>query len=138
MVRTIDRVFGWLMVVGALLHCMGTLTAHLGEDVTLWSLGAGLGELLLAAINLMRVGRPADRTLAWVSFRGLPGLAGGDRRLRAPDPQLCGLSRADPGRDHAGADGDERAQRSEDERGLTHRLAFVLLLLTIKRKEEYL
>ncbi|MFL6429682.1 MAG: hypothetical protein ACJ71S_15665 [Acidobacteriaceae bacterium] len=71
--RIVDRIFGWLMVLAALLHCMGTLTAHLGEDVTLWSLGAGLGELLLAAINLMRVGRPADRALAWVSFAGCLG-----------------------------------------------------------------
>jgi hypothetical protein len=71
--RIFDRIFGWLMVVGGLLHCMGTLQAHLGEDVTLWSLGAGLGELLLAAINLMRVERPADRTLAWVSFGGCLG-----------------------------------------------------------------
>jgi hypothetical protein len=68
-----DRIFGWLMVVSALLHCMGTLRAHAGEDVTLWSLGAGLGELLLAAVNLLRVGRPGDRTLAWVSFVGCLG-----------------------------------------------------------------
>jgi hypothetical protein len=71
--RIVDRIFGWLMVVAALLHCIGTLTAHLSEDMTLWSLGAGLGELLLASINLMRVGSAGGSHTAWVSFAGCLG-----------------------------------------------------------------
>lgn len=72
-VRTIDRIFGWLMVVSALLHCIGTLSAHLSAGETLWSLGAGLAEALLAALNLLRAGRAADRTLAAVSLAGCVG-----------------------------------------------------------------
>lgn len=68
--HTADRVFGWLMVVSAALHCVGTFAAHLSAETTLWALAAGLGELLLAALNLLRAGRPADRTLASVTLAG--------------------------------------------------------------------
>jgi hypothetical protein len=71
--RTLDRICGWLMVVGALMHSIATLTAHVSQAETLWSLGSGLGELLLAALNLLRAGRPGDRTLAAVSFLGCLG-----------------------------------------------------------------
>jgi uncharacterized SAM-binding protein YcdF (DUF218 family) len=36
----------------------------------LWAECAALAVLLLAAINLLRVGRPQDKTLAWISFLG--------------------------------------------------------------------
>jgi uncharacterized membrane protein YjjB (DUF3815 family) len=35
-----------------------------------WSLCAALLTLLVAALNLLRVTRPSDRPLAWISFAG--------------------------------------------------------------------
>jgi len=71
---TIDRVFGWLLVVGALLHAFGSVTGYGAQPETLvWSLSGTLAALLLAVLNLMRVGRPADRSLALLCLVG--GLA---------------------------------------------------------------
>jgi len=36
--------------------------------IPLWALSGSLAALLVAALNLLRVGRPTDRPLAWVSF----------------------------------------------------------------------
>lgn len=36
----------------------------------LWALSASFAVLLLAAVNLLRAGRPGDRALAWVSLTG--------------------------------------------------------------------
>ncbi|HTZ89989.1 MAG TPA: hypothetical protein VMA71_06600 [Alloacidobacterium sp.] len=70
--KTVDRVFGWLLVVSTLLHCIGCLVAfrHTNPDMLLWTEGAGMGGFLLAAVNLLRVNRPEDRGLAWVSAAG--------------------------------------------------------------------
>jgi hypothetical protein len=69
--KTIDRVFGWLLVVGAILHSIGSLVALRGNPgVLVWALSGSLAALLVAALNLMRVNRPADRTLAWVCAAG--------------------------------------------------------------------
>jgi hypothetical protein len=69
--RNIDRAFGWLLVIGAALHAYGSLTFYGPQTVTLvWALSGSLAAFLLGAINLMRVNRPADRTLAYVSFAG--------------------------------------------------------------------
>jgi hypothetical protein len=67
-VKSIDRGFGWLLVVGSVLHAFGSISAF-GQNprVLLWALSGSLAGLLVAAFNLLRVGRPADRGLAWVS-----------------------------------------------------------------------
>ncbi len=69
--QTIDRVFGWLLVVGGLLHTVGAVMglAH-KPDVLVWALSGSLAALLLASLNLMRVNRPHDRTLALVCAAG--------------------------------------------------------------------
>ena len=69
--RNVDRAFGWLLVVGAILHSIGSVVA-LRKDpgVLVWALSGSLAALLVAALNLMRVNRPRDRTLAWVSAAG--------------------------------------------------------------------
>jgi len=69
--QTIDRVFGWLLVVGGILHTVGSVRglAH-KPDVLVWALSGSLAALLLAALNLMRVNRPADRALALVCTAG--------------------------------------------------------------------
>jgi hypothetical protein len=70
-VRTLDRVLGWLLVVGGLLHGLGSWRAyHNSPELLLWALSASLAALLLAALNLLRAGRPNDRPLAWVSLGG--------------------------------------------------------------------
>ena len=70
--KTVDRVFGWLLVVATAMHCVGCLIAflHTNPDMLLWTEGAGIGGFLLAAVNLLRVNRPVDRGLAWVSAAG--------------------------------------------------------------------
>lgn len=69
-----DRVFGWLLVVGSLLHAMGSVVAYRNTPVTLvWALSGTLAGLLVAGLNLLRVGRPHDRSLAWMSFAGCIG-----------------------------------------------------------------
>jgi hypothetical protein len=58
-----------LLVVGGLLHAGGSWHAfHNDPPRLLWALSGSLAALLVAAVNLLRVGRPTDRPLAWVSF----------------------------------------------------------------------
>ncbi len=69
--KTLDRVFGWLLVVGGLLHAFGSWTAyHTAPAQLLWAWSGSLAALLLATLNLLRAGRPDDRPLAWVSLAG--------------------------------------------------------------------
>lgn len=68
---TIDRVFGWLLVVGASLHAFGSVTGYGSQpELLVWSLSGTLAALLLAVLNLMRAGRPSDRSLALVCLTG--------------------------------------------------------------------
>jgi hypothetical protein len=69
--RTTDRVFGWLLVVGASLHAFGSVTGYGSQpELLVWSLSGTLAALLLAVLNLMRAERPADRSLALVCVFG--------------------------------------------------------------------
>jgi hypothetical protein len=69
--KQIDRAFGWLLAIGAALHAYGSLTFYGPQTVTLvWALSGSLAASLLAALHIMRVNRPADRTLAYVCFAG--------------------------------------------------------------------
>jgi hypothetical protein len=68
-VTILDRIFGWLLVVGGLLHAGGSWRVfHNDPSQLVWALSGSLAALLVAALNLLRVGRPNDRPLAWVSF----------------------------------------------------------------------
>ena len=71
-----DRTFGGLLALASLLHAVGSV-ARYGDrhETLLWALSATLAGLLLASMNLLRVGRPHDRTLAWVCFAGCLGWA---------------------------------------------------------------
>jgi hypothetical protein len=56
-------------VVGGLLHAVGSWHAfHNDPSQLVWTLSGSLAALLVAALNLLRAGRPTDRPLAWVSF----------------------------------------------------------------------
>ena len=69
--NTADRVFGWLLVIGAALHAYGSIIGYQSDPETLlWSLSGSLAALLLASLNLLRVVRPGDRTLAWLCLAG--------------------------------------------------------------------
>jgi len=69
--KIVDRVFAWILVLGGLLHGMGSIRMYAHEPLTmLWSLCATLLTLLIAAVNLLRVARPGDHPLAWISFAG--------------------------------------------------------------------
>jgi hypothetical protein len=68
---TIDRIAGWLLVIGALLHGYGSYLAYPSLSANLvWAWSGSLAALLLAAINLLRVNRPDDGPLAWISLTG--------------------------------------------------------------------
>jgi hypothetical protein len=72
--KILDLTFGWLLVVGSLLHAMGSVASYGNMPLLLvWSLSGTLAGLLLASLNLLRAGRPGDRVLAWVSFTGCLG-----------------------------------------------------------------
>jgi hypothetical protein len=72
--KMLDRILGWLLVVGSLLHALGSIASYRNMPITLvWALSGSLAGLLLAGLNLLRVGRPNDRALAWVSFFGCLG-----------------------------------------------------------------
>ena len=74
MSKMIDRWFGWLLLLGAVLHGYGSLQSYSWLTPELvWALAGTLAIGLLAAINLLRVSRPGDRALAWVSFAGCAG-----------------------------------------------------------------
>lgn len=69
--KAVDRIFGCLLALGGILHGMGSYGAyHRQPMLLLWALATSFAVLLLAAINLLRVGRPGDAALAWVSFAG--------------------------------------------------------------------
>jgi hypothetical protein len=72
--KAVDRTFGWLLIIGSLLHAYAAAVAYEGRsEMLLWALSGALAGLLLAALNLLRIGRPYDRALAWISFVGCIG-----------------------------------------------------------------
>ena len=69
--KIIDRIFALILALGGLLHGVGSFHMYKNQPMTmLWSLCAALLTLLIAAINLLRVERPSDQPLAWISFAG--------------------------------------------------------------------
>lgn len=69
--KTADRIFGWLLALGGVLHGAGSWAAYHTQPVQLlWALSASFAVLLLAAVNLVRAGRVGDHALAWISFAG--------------------------------------------------------------------
>lgn len=69
--KIIERIFAGILILGGLLHGFGSFHMYRNEPMTLlWSLCATLLALLIAAVNLLRVERPGDWPLAWISFAG--------------------------------------------------------------------
>jgi len=86
--KLLDRIFGWLLVVLVALHCVGTFYFHaLLSPIFVQSLSGGIAGFLVAALNLLRAGRPLDRpvailatvgALAWVAIGILFGVSIGN------------------------------------------------------------
>ena len=91
--KIIDRVFGYLLVLGALGHTIGTIVWLIPmSDLFIWSLGAALAPLVLGALNIVRAGRPGDRAVAAIATVGtfawmLVALAFGISIHRVTDPR---------------------------------------------------
>jgi hypothetical protein len=69
--KIIDRILSCLLIVGGIGHTFGALHFYKNDQVTLlWALSASLFLFLLAAVNLIRAGRPDDPALAWVCLVG--------------------------------------------------------------------
>ena len=67
----LDWLFCLIMAAATAGHFFGTLTLiERGTSLFVWSLSGVLAAALLVALNVMRIGRPNDRTLAWVCLVG--------------------------------------------------------------------
>lgn len=71
MFKIVERTLGGLLLLGGILHGFGSFKAYAFlTPMLVWALSGSVAALLLAALNLMRVDRPRDRTLAWISLAG--------------------------------------------------------------------
>jgi hypothetical protein len=71
MLKIVDRIFGGLLGLAACGHTIGTfLWTPPMSGIFIWSLGSSLAAGLLAALNLVRAGRPNDKTLALITMIG--------------------------------------------------------------------
>ncbi len=69
--KIVDHIFAWVLILGAILHGIGSFIGYRSEPVTLlWAESASALALLIAALNLLRAQRPADRPVAWMAFAG--------------------------------------------------------------------
>jgi hypothetical protein len=69
--KILDRICGWLIALGSVGHSIGSYLAFKTDPMELlWAESGTLAALLLAAVNLLRSGRPGDATLAWVCVGG--------------------------------------------------------------------
>jgi hypothetical protein len=71
MIRMIDRIFGYLLILGACGHTIGTfMWTQPMSGIFVWSLGSSLAAALLGTLNVVRAGRPDDKTLAIITAAG--------------------------------------------------------------------
>jgi Na+/H+-dicarboxylate symporter len=69
--RVVDRIFGALLILAACGHTLGTiLWTQPMSGMFIWSLGSSLAALLVATLNIVRAGRPHDKTLATITLVG--------------------------------------------------------------------
>ena len=69
--KTVDRIFGWLLIVATCGHTLGTfLLLPFMSGLFIWSLGSALASGLLGVLNLVRAGRPDDKTVAMITAIG--------------------------------------------------------------------
>ena len=94
--KTLDRIFGGLLILASFGHTLGTfrLVPYM-SGMFVWSLGASLAGTLLGVLNLVRAGRPDDKTLAIITAAGtacwmLLALAFGKSIGNLLDPRVVG------------------------------------------------
>ena len=69
--KIVDRLFGSLLILGAIGHTFGSIKAFSSTPhELLWALCASVLIALLGALNLLRSWRPQDSTLAWIVCAG--------------------------------------------------------------------
>ncbi len=69
--RTADCIFGWLLILASIMHAYGSIASYSKTPVTLvWALSGALAGILVASLNLLRIGRAQDRPLTWLSLGG--------------------------------------------------------------------
>jgi len=69
--KTVDRIFGVLLILGACGHTIGTLVwLQPGSGIFIWSLGSSLAATLLGVLNIVRAERLDDKTLAAITVVG--------------------------------------------------------------------
>lgn len=71
MLKVVDRIFGCLLVLASAGHTVGTiLWTQPMSGIFIWSLGSSLAGALLGTLNIVRSGRPEDKTLAAITAVG--------------------------------------------------------------------
>ena len=71
MLKVVDRIFGCLLALAACGHTVGTiLWTQPMSGIFIWSLGSSLAAGLIATLNIVRAGRPDDKTLAVITLVG--------------------------------------------------------------------
>ena len=71
MLKTVDRIFGCLLVFACCGHTVGTfLWTQPMSQIFIWSLGSSLAGWLPGTLNIARAGRPDDKTLAIITGVG--------------------------------------------------------------------
>lgn len=67
---TIDKGFSWALIVLSAGHgILGTLlTSDIHASTTVWSFSGSVAAWMIAAVNILRVGRPKDWALSWLPF----------------------------------------------------------------------
>ncbi|HUN83878.1 MAG TPA: hypothetical protein VMU48_05830 [Terracidiphilus sp.] len=66
-----DIILGGILILSAIGHAFGSYAAYKSQPmVLLWALCASLAMLLLGAVNLLRVWRPGDKSLALICLFG--------------------------------------------------------------------
>jgi hypothetical protein len=67
--KTMDRVFAWIMLVLGCIHCAGTFVVHKTLTVdAIWFFTGGLVMIFGALLNLVRAARPDDRLASGASL----------------------------------------------------------------------
>jgi hypothetical protein len=71
MLKVVDRIFGCLLALAACGHTVGTmLWTQPMSGIFIWSLGSSLAAGLIATLNIVRTGRPDDKTFAVITLVG--------------------------------------------------------------------
>jgi hypothetical protein len=67
--KTMDRVFAWILLVLGCIHCAATFVVYKTLTIdAIWFISGGLVMIFGALLNMVRAARPGDRLAAGVSL----------------------------------------------------------------------